>query len=386
MDKLPVFNLGILGVNVVKSPLALLDGELQRAQNAEPGSVRSRKGLRKRRGIALWSDDLGASVIALANITLIAERPRDPDTGDLQDNGDFGPGALLTMRAKIYPSAATTAVSNNTETTVSFDSEDYDVGALHESVTHPSRLTIPAGGDGFYLVTAQAKWATDADGVRSTRIYKNGALYAQQDEAAGSTDFTTCGVAALVNLVATDYVEMKVFHVAGGSLNLIGSSATATSLSAIRLLSTTIATLPRCKAILSANQTISNGAATAILFDTEDFDTHTMHDNTSNKSRITIPANQAGLYQVIGQYAWAATLVGPFRVIIRKNGTDEIACVRGSGLNDSTQDATGQVSVLEELSPTDYVEMVVTQVAVGGGTHDIIGSGLSTTLQVARVG
>lgn len=383
---LPVYNLGLLGVNVVKTPHHLEDGALRVAQNAELKTSGGRKGIGKRKGIAVFSDDLGAAILAIANITLLPEVPTDPDTGDLQQLGDFGPGALLTMRAKGYLTAATTSVANNTETSVSFDAEDYDVGNLHDTLTNPSRFTIPAGGDGYYAIVAQAKWATDADGVRSTRIYKNGALQAQQDQAAGTTDFTTCQASTVLPLVATDYIEMKVFHTAGAALNLQGSDATETNLVIIRILGTAIAVLPRCLAVRTTNQSIANGAATAVQFDGEAFDTHTMHDNSTNNSRITVPTQQDGLYLVVGEYAWASTLVGPYQIILRKNGATTLATLRGSGLNDGTQDATGQITVLTTLVAGDYMELVVSQFAVGGGAHDIIGSSFATTLQMARIG
>lgn len=390
MADLKVWNLGIGGVNTNKSPLHIADGELRLAQNAETKTNEGAKGLGKRRGIGEFSN-IGTALLALANINLVPapESPPDPNTGEPQTLDDFGPAALLTMRAKAYLSAATTSVNDSTETTVSFDAESYDVGNLHDTSIDPSRFTVPTGGDGLYLVIGQAKWAADADGIRSARIYKNGtSLQGQHDTAAGTTGFTRHQVLALVSLTAADYVELKVFHSAGAALNLEGSAEDETYLTLMRLLSSVTPTLPRCQALRTSNQSISNGAATAVALDGETFDTHAMHDNSTDNSRITVPANQGGLYAMVGQYAWAAALVGPFRVSIRKNGTTDLCEVRGSGINDATQDATGTLSVLATMDPTDYIELVVTHHVVGGGAHNILG-GVAldlTNLQMARVG
>lgn len=389
MDKLERFGLGLEGVNVVRTPHHQDEDAFTRAQNAEPKTNKAGRCIGKRRGIAAFTADLGDSIKAIFNAVLIpsAEAPPDPDTGEPQTLGDFGPAALNTMRAKTYLSAATTAVANTTETSIDWTAEAFDVGNLHDLSTNPSRFTVPTGGDGLYLVLAQAQWASDADGIRSIRIYVNGALVAQNDIPAGTTDALSFQAHALLSLVAADYVEIKVWHSAGASLNLNGSTETETYCEVMRLLATTTTTLPRCQAVRTTNQTLGNGVATAIELDGETFDTHSMHDNAVNNSRITTPAQQGGLYHIVGQFAFAAAFVGTWQVELRKNGATSLAKSRGAGGNLGSQDVTGQISVLATMDATDYVELVITQTATGGGSHDVVGGGLnSTNLQMARVG
>jgi hypothetical protein len=388
-DKLDAFELGRWGVNVVRTPHHQEEGSFLRAQNAEPQTNKAQKGIGKRLGIAAFTSDIGATILAIANINLIPapEAPPDPDTGDPQGLGDFGPAALNTMRAKTYLSAATTAVANTTETAISWTAEAWDVGNLHDLVTDPTRFTIPTGGDGLYFVHAQAQFSADADGIRSVRIYVNGAKVAQDDTAAGTTDALSFQATALLALVAGDYVEIKVYHSAGASLDLQGSSETETFCTVLRLLSTTTTILPRCQAVRVADLSLGNGVATAVPFEGETFDTHTMHDNSTNNSRITIPAQQGGLYNIIGQFSLATIFIGAWRADLRKNGVTNLATARGDGANLAPPDVTDQVCVMATLEPTDYVELVFTQTAVGGGSHSLLGGGLNTTnLQVARVG
>lgn len=386
-DKLEAFELGRWGVNIVRTPHHQEECAFLRAQNALPQTDRAGKGIGKRPGIALFTSDMGATILALANVNLVEDVPPDPDSGEPQTLGDFGPAALNTMRAKTYLSAATTSIANTTETAIDWTAEAWDVGNLHDLVTTPSRFTIPTGGDGLYFVAAQAQFAADADGIRSIRIFVNGALVAQNDIAAGTTAALSFQASALLSLVATDYVEIKVWHSAGAALDLNGSTETETFCTVIRVLATTTTTLPRCQATRTIDLSLSNGVATAIALDGEAFDTHTMHDNSSNNSRITVPAQQGGLYAMVGQFAFAAAFIGSWKADLRKNGSTLLASSAGIGGNRGGQDVTGQVTVLATMEPTDYVELVITQTATGGGAFSVLGGGLNTTnLQVARVG
>lgn len=70
--RVEVWNLGILGVNVVDSPLHLKDGELTLAQNAEPYDELGEGGIRKRQGIDLFlgGGALAGAVTAITSIPL----------------------------------------------------------------------------------------------------------------------------------------------------------------------------------------------------------------------------------------------------------------------------------------------------------------------------
>lgn len=69
--KTEVWTLGLLGVDVVNGPLHLVDGDLIRAQNAEPFAEEGEGGLRKRLGIDQFTpDDLGSPIAAITSIPL----------------------------------------------------------------------------------------------------------------------------------------------------------------------------------------------------------------------------------------------------------------------------------------------------------------------------
>jgi len=78
----------------------------------------------------------------------------------------------------------------------------------------------------------------------------------------------------------------------------------------------------RCAAYADASQTLSDNTETAIALNQESFDTDSMHDTTTNNSRITI--NTAGTYVVTSNITYAANGTGFRKVILKVNGSTEI--------------------------------------------------------------
>jgi hypothetical protein len=120
------------------------------------------------------------------------------------------------------------SVSTGTNTAVGFDTEDYDVGSLHDTVTNNSRVIIPTGGGGVpWLFGGIADWANNVDATRrKVSIWKNGSLLfdgALVTAVNGDSTVTSC---FWVDVPAdADYYEMVVWHNAAGSVNLsIGST------------------------------------------------------------------------------------------------------------------------------------------------------------------
>lgn len=159
---------------------------------------------------------LGSSTISTAdwntyvrdNLAAIIERP----TCSLSD-------AQATATAYDIPTA--------TEVIVRWFSEEWDSHGLHSNVANQSRVTIPSGFDGAYLVCATISFrGGDPDGYRRVRILKNGTdEWAQAEEipAAGNARTSVCCV-ALVDCVATDYIQVEVYQDSGTTLTLMGGN------------------------------------------------------------------------------------------------------------------------------------------------------------------
>ena len=57
---------------------------------------------------------------------------------------------------------------------IAFASEDYDSDNIHEAVTHPDRLTVPAGVTRVQLIFSVQSWGSLAVGSENANLYKNG--------------------------------------------------------------------------------------------------------------------------------------------------------------------------------------------------------------------
>lgn len=120
----------------------------------------------------------------------------------------------------------TQSIPNTTDTALLFNSEDFDVGTLHDTVTNNSRITIPTGGDGLYLVTATYCPVSAAAGSGYVFIKKNGATTVSTVSRSNLVNGNTTGiqVVALVVLAAADYIEAIGNQSSGGAL-LSGDAA-----------------------------------------------------------------------------------------------------------------------------------------------------------------
>jgi len=67
------------------------------------------------------------------------------------------------------------AIANGTTTALTFNLEYFDTNGFHSTTTNTSRLTVPTGKAGYYLMTAQGNYSLNATGQRDLILYKNGA-------------------------------------------------------------------------------------------------------------------------------------------------------------------------------------------------------------------
>jgi hypothetical protein len=118
------------------------------------------------------------------------------------------------------------SISNNSWTSLAFNSESYDTDGFHDNSTNNSRITVPSGLDGKYRLLGSFEFATGgAAGTRRVRLLKNGT------DVVGPPilmPYTTTGivlqVAAELALAATDYVELQAFQDSGGAVNVVQAS------------------------------------------------------------------------------------------------------------------------------------------------------------------
>lgn len=128
-------------------------------------------------------------------------------------------GWQLRPAARVYNSANITHTTTGTNQVLTFNSERFDIGACHDTAVNPGRLTVPAGGDGVYMIGGQVRWASNATGYRSLLIQVNGATaIAQNNPAPTPAAVTLMQVVSMYQLAAGDYVELVAYQSSGGSL------------------------------------------------------------------------------------------------------------------------------------------------------------------------
>lgn len=109
----------------------------------------------------------------------------------------------LSPRVSVYKSANQSLPPGNT--IVTFDSERFDVGAMHDNVTNNPRLVVPAGQGGLYHVTAKLNYSAAA--AFKILVRKNGATFVREQESDGLQN----GFLSFYEvLAAADYLEIMV--------------------------------------------------------------------------------------------------------------------------------------------------------------------------------
>ena len=124
-------------------------------------------------------------------------------------------------RAFIYNST-NISLTSGTTTALTFDTELEDTGAMHSTSVNTSRITIPAGGAGWYRFGGCGRFAANATGYRELKIRANGVtdLVIQRVQNHGGADDCRVAVHGEYPLAAGDYIELVATQNSGGALNV----------------------------------------------------------------------------------------------------------------------------------------------------------------------
>lgn len=116
--------------------------------------------------------------------------------------------------------SADQTISNATATAVQFNTADaWDTDAFHDPASNNTRLTVPSGLAGRYVLLGQTQWASHATGSRVAWLYLNGAVTRWEADSTPAAS-NRVQVHGEVALSVGDYVEMFVYQSSGGSLVL----------------------------------------------------------------------------------------------------------------------------------------------------------------------
>ena len=129
----------------------------------------------------------------------------------------------------------------------------------------------------------------------------------------------------------------------------------------------------------STDQSTNNVTEKILALDTEFWDTSGFHSNTTNNSRITIPAGLSGRFSLNGFLVFPANGTGSRYVAIRKNagGYDYLS----SGDGNATYSTFVNFSIIYEATAGDYFEVVAFQNS--GGSLNVLST---SRLQMTYLG
>jgi hypothetical protein len=107
------------------------------------------------------------------------------------------------------------------------DADVYDTDSFHDTSTNNSRITIPSGKGGYYLVWGVVGFKDNGTGEGQFSLYKNGsALTAANGMAvasfwnAGAGNDAASYFSTIINLAAADYLQLFARQYSGGALNV----------------------------------------------------------------------------------------------------------------------------------------------------------------------
>jgi hypothetical protein len=116
---------------------------------------------------------------------------------------------------------------------------------------------------------------------------------------------------------------------------------------------------PACRVYHNANQSITDATETTVAFNSERYDTNTMHDTVTNNSRVTF--NTAGVYVLTFCGLWpAAADYSLVYATFRLNGAT-VLDLDQRGTTAFSANHTMQLTTTYQFAAADYVEVRVYQ-------------------------
>jgi hypothetical protein len=121
---------------------------------------------------------------------------------------------------------AAQSINNATFTAISWDSEDFDIGSYHDNSTNNSRITIPSGKTGYFLLSGVISFGANATGNRGVELRKNGSgvdyiFFLAPAAVANAPAFP---FSFTISLAAADYLELFAYQTSSGALNVDNAS------------------------------------------------------------------------------------------------------------------------------------------------------------------
>jgi hypothetical protein len=130
-----------------------------------------------------------------------------------------------------------------------------------------------------------------------------------------------------------------------------------------------VGVLPHARVFHNVNQAIVSATPTILFFNSERYDTDTIHDTAVNPGRLT--CKTAGLYNIFAHIEWAANATGSRYLAVRQNGATILGVTHVPNLG--TTPVRQSLSTVTRLATNDYLEVIVAQDS--GAGLDVVSAG-----------
>lgn len=116
---------------------------------------------------------------------------------------------------------------------------------------------------------------------------------------------------------------------------------------------------PRANVYHNATQSLTSGTPAALAMNSEYNDSASLHDNSTNNSRITIPTGEGGWWEFSAFCEFAANATGQRKLYLQVNGVTVFAALTV----DATSGGVTQLAVAGKVAVTagQYVEVWASQ-------------------------
>lgn len=127
---------------------------------------------------------------------------------------------VVTLDGCRIRNSANQTISSATLTQLTYDTERWDNGGMHDAAVNPGRLT--AQKTGYYELAAMAEFEPNGVGARVLVMRLNGGNGIVFANLAGHpTNNTALQISTVYFLTAGDYVDCAVYQDSGGNLNSV---------------------------------------------------------------------------------------------------------------------------------------------------------------------
>lgn len=126
---------------------------------------------------------------------------------------------------RVYVSTDT-SIPASTDVIINFNNENFDTNAFHDTSVNTSRMTIPTGYAGKYLVQANVAYSGNSTSNRVINILKNGSIVATVYSGQASSNAFTIPISLMMDLAVGDYLQVQTnSQGAGTTLTVFGSNS-----------------------------------------------------------------------------------------------------------------------------------------------------------------